>query len=557
MIVAQQNNITVLDVNTEIDTTHLIVPESFELGTHNLMADWYINRYTVTDNSNSGRADAVFEDQDYIDRLQRLPTTIEMPYNSVVKSFIKLYVERRKELVERILALRLYYGPMIDDIIDRNGLPMELSNLAVIESSLNPNAVSKAGATGMWQFMSSTATGEGLEVNSLVDERRDPVRSTEAAAKYLNKLYNIYGDWALAIAAYNCGPGNVNKAIRKAGGDTKDYWLIYNYLPAETRTYVPAFIAANYVMSYYKDHNISPVLAKKPIRTESVDVNKRVHFQQISDVLGIPIEEIRALNPQYRQDIIPGDIKPYKLVLPHMQTQCFVAYEDSIVNHNAHLYARRDVVEPGVSTRVIEENGEYYVVNSKVVYHKVKSGESLSAIANKYGVTQQEVIRANGGRKTLKRGKTLAINVVERRVATDQEKANAIANGTLQVATVTAADSTAVATTPTAVANNDTTAVQTTVTELKPDTVAQPVAAEETKPVTPATPKPEPVKPKTTTYVVKKGDNLFKIATKNGITVDELKKANNLKSDNIQAGQKLKIPAKSTTSTTTTRRRRR
>ncbi len=255
--------------------------------------------------------------------------------------------------------------------------------------------------------MLPTATGEGLEVNSLVDQRRDPYTSSDAAARYLKKLYDIFGDWSLAIASYNCGPGNVNKAIRRAGGEgKKDFWQIYPYLPAETRGYVPAFIAANYVMNYYDKHNISPALAKKPIVTDTVHISRRVHFEQIRDVLGIPMEELKTLNPQYRTGLIPGDIRPYALVLPSLQVYAYVANEDTIVNHNAERYARRDVVEPAAAGAGSDSKGEY-VEELVVKYHTVKKGETLTSIARKYGVTAAAIRKTNKIGKKVRRGQKL------------------------------------------------------------------------------------------------------------------------------------------------------
>lgn len=540
--------ITVRDVRTEPDTNHIIVPESFEIDVHELMKSWYLNRYAIIDKDADSRKSVVLEDRDYIERLQKLPTTIEMPFNDIVRSFIKMYVERKKALVESMVGLSMYYNPIFEDALDRYGMPMELRNLAVIESALNPNAVSKAGATGLWQFMTSTAQGEGLEVNSLVDERRDPYRSTDAAARYLKKLFDTYGDWTLAIAAYNCGPGNVNKALRRAGGGKKDFWEIYNFLPTETRNYIPAFIAANYAMAYYKEHNISPVVARQPVIVDTVSINKRVHFQQISDVLGVPMEELRALNPQYRADLIPGDIHGYTLILPHLQTLCYVAYEDSIVNHDAELYARRDIVEPGVF-RKVNENGVEYVEQTVVKYHKVKRNETVASVARLYGVNQSEVIRANRGSKTLKRGTTLKINVVERK-AIPIEQTN---------------DSTAsVAPAVDVTVTNDSTSVQTeTVAPAKVETPADSVsgaAAQVSSAMNTSTrnqqQRQQTAAPAATKYKVRSGDNLYKIATRHGITVDALKKANNLKSDDIKAGQTLTIPPKAPARKSSTRRRR-
>ena len=239
-----------------------------------------------------------------------------MPYNAIVGKFIDMYLGKRRNLVADMLALHNYYGKIFLEELIKEKMPLELQYLPVIESALNPNAVSRAGAAGLWQFMPATATGLGLEVNSLVDERRDPRLATRMAVRYLKQLYEIYGDWSLAIAAYNCGPGNVNKALRRAGGGKKDFWEIYNYLLSETRGYLPAFIAANYVMNYYSRYGIRPTLVKQQLVTDTVQVNHRVHFNQIAEVLNIPIDEIRMLNPQFRKDIIPGDNHPYQLVLP-------------------------------------------------------------------------------------------------------------------------------------------------------------------------------------------------------------------------------------------------
>lgn len=522
-------------IQCDLDTAKIVAPESFEVDVHNLMSNWYLNRYAVMDKDADKRKSVELSDQDYIDRLQKMPTVIEMPFNPIVRSFIKMYVERKKGLVESMLGMSLYYMPIFEEALDKYGLPMELRNLAVIESALNPNAVSKAGATGLWQFMAPTAQGEGLEVNSLVDERRDPYRSSDAAARYLKKLYDTYGDWSLAIAAYNCGPGNVNKALRRAGGGKKDFWEIYRFLPSETRDYIPAFIAANYAMTYYKDHNISPVLASKPIITDSVHVCRRVHFQQISDVLGIPMDELRVLNPQYRTDLIPGDIKPYPLVLPNLQALNYLANEDSIVNHNAELYARRDVVMPATGTKVSDGAGGEYIEEVVVKYHKVRKGETLASVAKRYGVSQSEVKRANKGSRSLKRGTTLKLNTIRRRYV---ESAPAPADSTAVQNPVTADNLTAPA---------DSTAVSTNA-EAVDSVAAVPVATPASK-VSKAlnnsgNKAARDSKPKTVSHTVKSGENLFKIANRYGITVDELKKANGLKNDNIAAGKTLTIPQK-------------
>lgn len=394
---------TVLSIKESIQDSTIVYPESFETDTQELMKNWYLQNYAVLSGDGETKDDVPTSDEDYLQRLKALPTVIEMPYNQVVRSYIDMYTQRRRTLVEEMLGLSLYYMPIFEQALEQEGLPLELKYLPVIESALNPDAVSRVGATGLWQFMLSTAKGLGLEVNSLVDERRDPIRSSELAAKYLKQLYEIYGDWSLAIASYNCGPGNVNKALRRAGGGKQDFWDIYYYLPKETRGYVPAFIAANYVMTYHNDHNIGNALAKRPVLTDTIHITQRVHFDQISEVLGIPVEELRVLNPQYRRDEIPGDIRPYALTLPSKQVYSYIVSEDSIVNHNSAKYARRTTAVPGGE---ISDSETQLVVK----YHKVKRGETLSIIARRYGVSVSTLKKWNGLRSSrLKTGQRLSL----------------------------------------------------------------------------------------------------------------------------------------------------
>jgi membrane-bound lytic murein transglycosylase D len=500
-----------------------------------------------------------------------MPTVIEMPFNSAVKNCITMYAERRKQLVENMLGMSLYYMPIFEQALDRYGLPLELKYLPVIESALNPDAVSKVGATGLWQFMLPTATGEGLEVNSIVDQRRDPYASSDAAARYLKKLYDIYNDWSLAIASYNCGPGNVNKALRRAGNSTdskKDFWDIYPYLPSETRGYVPAFIAANYIMNYYDKHNISPALARKPIVTDTIHVTRRVHFQQISDVMGIPMDELRVLNPQYRTDLIPGDIKPYSLVLPSLQVYAYLANEDSIVNHNAELYARRDVVEPSTGESAASDGNGEYVEELVVKYHTVARGETLNSIARKYGVTVASIRSANKVGSKVRRGQKLRINTYKRRYVaptatpTDNAAAQAATTPTDSVATAPVAADTisatrAVSLPATAQAAKDTTTVEPTAQSRQ---VGSAMSASSTRKAekqaqAKQSQSKKESKPKDTTHTVKKGENLSKIAAKYGTTVQAIRQANGISGDNIQAGQTLKIPAKQTSTRSRSKRR--
>ena len=540
------------NVNTikeNIVDNSIVFPESFETDTKALMNNWYLKNYTVLDSYVENSKSETVSDEVYIKRLRALPVTIEMPFNSVVKTYIEMYTQRRRTLVEEMLGMSLYYMPIFEQALEKEGLPLELKYLPVIESALNPDAVSRVGATGLWQFMISTAKGLGLEVNSLVDERRDPYRASEKAAVYLKNLYNIYHDWSLVIAAYNCGPGNVNKALRRAGGSGKDFWAIYPYLPKETRGYVPAFIAANYVMTYFKNHNISPSLAKKPLLTDTIAVNQRINFNQISKVLNMPIDELRVLNPQFRRDVIPGDTHSYSLCLPTHQVYSFIMSKDSILNYRTDLYGRRDVVEPATITESKDIQGVEgvdftYETQTVTKWHKVRRGETLAKIAGKYGVTSSSIKRANGLRKSsVKRGQSLKI-VTTQRVKVPIEKSDEPTNDELLAA------------------NNAGTELDAEQTDTEEIEVAEP-APTTVKPAEQPKAKPEPKQkeqPKTkeqpkkrnhsddagiiTKHTVRSGESLYKIATDNGITVDELKAANNLTNDAVKAGQTLVIPAK-------------
>ena len=540
------------NVNTikeNIVDNSIVFPESFETDTKALMNNWYLKNYTVLDSYVENSKSETVSDEVYIKRLRALPVTIEMPFNSVVKTYIEMYTQRRRTLVEEMLGMSLYYMPIFEQALEKEGLPLELKYLPVIESALNPDAVSRVGATGLWQFMISTAKGLGLEVNSLVDERRDPYRASEKAAVYLKNLYNIYHDWSLVIAAYNCGPGNVNKALRRAGGSGKDFWAIYPYLPKETRGYVPAFIAANYVMTYFKNHNISPSLAKKPLLTDTIAVNQRINFNQISKVLNMPIDELRVLNPQFRRDVIPGDTHSYSLCLPTHQVYSFIMSKDSILNYRTDLYGRRDVVEPATITdskdiQGVEGVDFTYETQTVTKWHKVRRGETLAKIAGKYGVTSSSIKRANGLRKSsVKRGQSLKI-VTTQRVKVPIEKSDEPTNDELLAA------------------NNAGTELDAEQTDTEEIEVAEP-APTTVKPAEQPKAKPEPKQkeqPKAkeqpkkrnhsddagiiTKHTVRSGESLYKIATDNGITVDELKAANNLTNDAVKAGQTLVIPAK-------------
>ncbi|MDE7412106.1 MAG: transglycosylase SLT domain-containing protein [Paramuribaculum sp.] len=524
---------SVLDVKHTKTDDNIVPPESYEIQTQQLLENYYLKNYTAAPYKESGEP-RTGNDKEYEDMLKRLPTIIEMPYNPVVGKYIDMYLGKRRDLVATMLALHNnYYGDIFVEALEREGLPLELQYLPVIESALNPNAVSRAGAAGLWQFMPSTATGMGMEVNSLVDERRDPRVASHHAAKYLKQLYNIYGDWSLAIAAYNCGPGNLNKALRRAGGGKKDFWEIYDNLLPETRGYVPIFIAANYVMNYHNRYGIKPLVVSGKLAVDTIEVADRVHFNQISGVLDIPVEEIRLLNPQYRKDIIPGDVHPYKLALPSQQCLSYIMSRQQILDYDADKYGRRSYVALGEQRRAngldnqLAADGQTQNCDSNVVIdtavpdsivrvtHIVKRGENLRDIAKQYGVSATDVKRWNNLRRgKVKENDELVIEIYKKTV----EEASI---EPLEPSTVT-----------------------TDVTERS----RQKQQTQSEKKKTPRPPKPATVdkKPASVTHTVKSGDTLEKIAKKYGVTVAEIRAANGIKANSslISIGQKLKIPQK-------------
>lgn len=322
----------------------LDVPEGMTYSLDSLLSQYNAKMYLQPDTTCHFKDENPSFDQEvYIDRLRRMPTIMEMPYNDIVQKFIDRYSGELRHSVSYMLGASNFYMPIFEQALETYNLPLELKYLPVIESALNPRAVSRVGATGLWQFMLSTGKRYGLEVNSLVDERRDPLKASYAAAHYLSDLYKIYGDWNLVIAAYNCGPQKLNKAIHRAKGKT-DYWHIYPYLPRETRGYVPAFIAANYIMTYYCDHNICPMITELPAKSDTVVVNQDVHFEQISAILGISTDELEALNPQYRHDIVNGLTEPRALRLPASLIGPFIDHEDSIYNYKADEYLQKRTI---------------------------------------------------------------------------------------------------------------------------------------------------------------------------------------------------------------------
>lgn len=397
---AQQTQTTVTTENQE--TTDL--PESMLSDMDSLYWDWQSKNFlSVDENCMTTATNPIVSDSVYIDRLSRIPSIIEMPFNDIVKKHIEAYTNRLRNKVSFILAAANFYMPLFEEALDTYDLPLELKYLPIIESALNPTAMSRQRASGLWQFMLRTGKLYGLENNSLVDERRDPIKSTWAAARYLKDLYNIYKDWNLALAAYNCGPGNVNKAIRRAGGAT-DYWEIYHLLPKETRGYVPGFIAANYIMHYYCEHGICPMDTQLPATTDTIHIHKNLNLKQVAEVCDINIDQLRSLNPQYKKDIVPGLSKPYVLRLPNNTVNRFIELEDSI-----YAYKSKELLDKRhtVAVKDITKSPAYA---KNATYHKIRRGDTLGGIALKYGVSVKQLRRLNNIKgNNITAGKTLRI----------------------------------------------------------------------------------------------------------------------------------------------------
>ncbi|MFC2137084.1 transglycosylase SLT domain-containing protein [Bacteroidota bacterium] len=357
--------------------------------------------------------DVNFPDSVFQERISNIHSIIPLSYNKIVNNFIKVYTKKRRKETAYMLGLTEYYFPIFEEILEEYGLPNELKYLPVIESGLNPIAVSKAGATGLWQFMFGTAKMYKLKVNSLIDERRDPIKSSHAAARFLKDLYSIYNDWILVIAAYNCGPGNVNKAIRRSGNKT-NYWDIYYYLPRETRGYVPAFIAVNYVFNYYKEHNLIPIPVAYKIPIDTVIVREELHLKQVSEVLDISHSELRDLNPQYRWDIIPKNPNGNVLKIPMDNVARFIELEDSIFNYKDSIF---------FNPEIINQKPSYYSKYSPVtpigkakIYYTVKPGDNVGYIAEWYDVRASDLRYWNSiSRNLIRVGEKLIVFVPEKK----------------------------------------------------------------------------------------------------------------------------------------------
>lgn len=405
---ASAQNVNEITVNNDRSGRKEVIelPEGMTLNADSLLNEWHAKKYLYPDTTCvNPDYNPPFPEEVYRERLGRIPAVMEMPYNSIVQQFIDQYSGRLRRSVSYMLGAGNFYIPIFEEALDYYGLPLELKYLPVIESALEPTAVSRAGAVGLWQFMLATGKRYDLKVNSLVDERRDPIKSSWAAARYLRDLYKIYGDWNLVIAAYNCGPTKINKAIHRADG-VRDYWTIYPYLPQETRGYVPAFIAANYIMTYYCEHNICPMKTKIPVTTDTIMVSRNVHMEQISALCGIDVDAIRALNPQYRTSVIPGQTEPCAIRLPQEKILAFIDQKDSIYNYRAdELLTRRAVVavsepkaEPTRSTASQSRStAARHKRNRKSTERTatVRKGDSLSTIAARNHTTVAKIRKLN------------------------------------------------------------------------------------------------------------------------------------------------------------------
>ena len=404
------NEITVTDNDGNEETIEL--PEAM---THDLdsLMNLYLSKKYLTEDEDCQMKDVnpYFGKEVYVDRLSRIPGIIEMPYNEVVQKFIDRYSGRLRHSVSYMLGASNFYMPIFEQALETYQLPLELKYLPVIESALNPTAVSRVGATGLWQFMLTTGKMYGLNVNTLVDERRDPIKSSYAAARYLKDLYKVFGDWNLVIAAYNCGPENINKAIKRSNGE-KDYWKIYPYLPKETRGYVPAFIAANYIMTYYCEHNICPMNTTLPEKTDTVMVGRNLHMEQVATVCGLEMEQLRTLNPAYRHDVIPGATELACLRLPQTEIGRFLENEDSIYQYKTDsLLARRATVAVSETAyKVGKSTKRSRSSRSRGRTVTIRKGQTLSEIARQNGTTVSKLRRLNGIKgNNIRAGKKLRV----------------------------------------------------------------------------------------------------------------------------------------------------
>jgi len=387
----------------------MVFPESIE-DIDTIDYDWTERHFIHIDPNCISDAEWPFvPDSEYIEKLKAIPSIIELPFNQPVRECLDLYIHRRREMVERMVGVGYnHYFPIFEDALRRYDMPSELKYLACIESGLRQNAYSRAGAAGLWQFMPSTGLLQGLEINSYIDERYDLYKSTDAACRYLLQLYGTFQDWPLAIAAYNCGPGNVSKAIARSGG-RRSFWEIYHFLPRETRSYFPIFVAATYIMNYHCDYNLCATVAEIPPVCDTIMLDQMVHFEQIARFVNMPVKQIESLNPQFIYDIVPGSsIKSFALTLPQekalefieLQDSIFAFKADSLLPHNGDL---RLIQNKGQHNSYIKGGGRKgrkgkaaIGTDGNAKYHKVRRGQTLSYIARKYGTSVNKIKSLNG-----------------------------------------------------------------------------------------------------------------------------------------------------------------
>lgn len=456
-------------------------------------------------------------------RLLSLNTKIPLEYNPRVRGYVNMYLKKMNHSIDVMLSLSELYFPLFEEVLDKYGVPQEMKYLAIIESALNPNAVSRAGATGLWQFMYGTGKNYNLEINTFVDERRDPLKSTHAAARYLRDLHKIYDNWPLAIAAYNCGPGNVNKAIARSGGKYS-FWEIYYYLPRETRGYIPAYIAAAYMMNFYSLHGLHPNKITIPTNNDTIVVHKEAAFSEISRFVNIPVEELKTLNPQYKLDIIPASEKGYSLRLPNSKLTTFIKFQDSIYSHT----------KDSVLAKALRE-----WKSTKTITHTVRKKETINKIASQYGVSVANIKKWNHKKNNkVRAGERLIIYKSESKKDSVNESDSTLSEKK-DAEKHTARPAPQRQTHPRL---TDTTKADTTHSKVAADTlkISRPSnSIADKKKKEEKSGKIE--KKQSSTYKVKAGETLYSIATKNNTTVNNIKKLNNLKSDNIRTGQTLKI----------------
>lgn len=505
-----------------------------------LLNIWYSHKMASDDemevyDMDSIRFESNVPDEVYIERIKKMNSFISLPYNEIVKNYIILYSEKMPTKMSHILGLCQYYMPIFEDIFNRYDIPQELKAMAVIESAMDPLAVSRAGAKGMWQFMYSTAKMYGLHIDSFVDERLDPVKSAEAAAQYLQDSYDIFGDWNLAIASYNCGAGNVNKAIRRSGGK-RAFWDIWPYLPRETRGYVPAFVGALYTMTYYKEHGIRPEAVEIPAHIDTLKINKQLHLRQVADLTAAPLEELKNLNPQYRHEIIPGESREYILRIPYEYTNAFIEYEDSVYRHKAEEYFNP------VTIKKIKDGAD----GERIVY-RVKNGDYLGRIASRHRCTVAQIKRWNnlssnnirvGQRLVIYRGGTSSGSASASSAPAKTQSSSAAPASGGSTYTVKSGD------TLSGIANRN----GVTVAQLKQWNglsgnnikVGQKLKVKAGSTSQPAA---SSASGDYITYTVKSGDSFYSIAKNySGVSAQNIMDFNGMTSSNLKPGMKIKIP---------------